>query len=323
MMHPFLIRPHPPTPAAATEPYLFGATSPWNLAANGSVDPLSTTLIDSPSSTGSLQYSFNAVSRGFDIASPADAAYGVPIYMAYASDPRIHMGDNTGWWGGLTGVPMPAGASASPGSDHHLAVWDVPGKKVYEFWNTQHIGASWSAGLGAVFESTGLGYQTTVSAGSARAYGGSLIGGIIMRQEMAAGSIPHALAWAYPYTRGKFYAMGLGADGVNQNIACHCDNTSLPNRNSSGNIPEGARIRLKPSVVVTNICNGNVACEVIGKALQTYGGYLVDTAGSNTFYCENRPPSDWSGLLAATDARNFQAAHFELLSLPSTLVQAN
>lgn len=317
----------PTTPATAAD--LFSPTSPWNVPASGSVDPNSATMVSNASATGSLKYGINAAGHSFDIQGPDSWSqgeyYGVPLYIANASTPRVAVSDSTGWWGGFSSVPIPTGATAAVGSDHHLAIWDQPNNLLYEFWNALKSGSNWSASFGITFASNGQGYQTGVWQNGARAYGGSLVGGLIRRQEMLNGVIPHALAMSYQYTRGLHYARGLGADGVTVNIASHCDNASAPNRNSTGNIPEGARLRLKSSVDVDAKCGSNAACKVIGRALQTFGAFVIDTAGAPSFYSEVLSPQGqtWAGLLTATDARAFGADDFELMSLPSSLTAAS
>jgi hypothetical protein len=303
---------------------LFSPTSPWNSLVTGSIDPNSATMITS-TAVGSLSYSFSKTGHGFDIQGTASYPdYSIPLYYADATTPRVNVGDSTGWWGGLTSVPMPTQAKPSVGSDHHLSVWDVPNHTIYEFWDTVNNSGTWKAGLGAKLDTNGSGYQTKAWSGSARAYGGSAIAGAIRYQEMKDGVINHALAMAYPWTRGKSYAMGLGTDGVTQNIATHTDNDSSASRNTASNIPEGARLRLKASVDVNAKCGTNNACKVIGRALQNYGAYVVDNSGVATLYAEvlTGKSVSWTGLLTISDARAFAASDFEVMSLPATLTTA-
>jgi len=296
---------------------LFAASSPWNQPAKGAADANSAAMI------ANLKSAF--AGRGFDLAGTDDYPdYGVPLYYADASTPKVAVKDKYGWWPGFATMPIPAEAKPAVGTDHHIAIWDVAGNTLYEVWDFSKSGNGWAGGLGAKFDTTGTGYQTNPWAGSARAYGGSAIAGSIRYQEMKDGEIKHALSMAYPLTRGKAYAKGLGADGVNVNIATHCDNAGEANRNTASNIPEGARFRLKSSANVQARCGGNKACAVIGNALKTYGAFVVDTAGVPVLYAEvltGRSVS-WSGLLKIADARPFAADDFEILSLPSTLTPA-
>src|SRR5205814_353620 len=122
--------------------------------------------------------------------------------------------DTTGWWGGGS-APIPPMAVPDPGKEHHMAVWDVQNHRMYEFWQaSQTPNGAWSAGFGIAFDTTGLGFQTGIQKGSARESGVSVMGGLIRYAEMQNGVIPHALAMAYPFTRGDAYARGLGPGGV-------------------------------------------------------------------------------------------------------------
>lgn len=301
---------------------LFGVSSPWNVPANGNADPRSNDYITS-GSQGSLKYSFTQTGRGFDIAGTDEYPdYGVPMYKVGTSTPLVQVKDKYGWWGGPMVAPVPADAKPAVGTDHHLAVWDTELHTIYEFWEmTKNTDGTWTAGAAAKFDTNGPGYQSTPWAVSARAYGGSLMSGAILYDEMKAGVIEHALGMAYPWTLGKKYAMGLGTDGKTMNIASHSDNAEGTTRNGATNIPEGARFRLKSSVDVNARCGTNNACKIIGTALKKYGAYVVDTAGVATFYAEvlTNKPQKWQGVLSATDARAFQAEDFELLALPPTL----
>jgi len=285
---------------------LFASASPWNAVATGGADLLSGTMI------GNLRAALAA--HRFDVNT---GDYGVPLYYADAATPRRTVRASTDWWGGMT-APIPPQARPDGGGDRHLAVWDVPNGKLYEFWDmVKATDGSWSAGYGVTFDAQGPGHQTGLWQNSARAYGGSLVAGAIRYQEMKDGRIPHALAMGYPTTRGDKYALGPGPDGV-MAIATHNDNARSPDRTGPTNIPLGARLRLKASVDVGARCGSNRACAVIGAALKQHGAYVVDTAGVPVFYAENLQGKavSWDGLLAPTDARPFEADDLEVLALP-------
>jgi hypothetical protein len=95
-------------------------------------------------------------------------------------------------------------------------------------------------------------------------------------------------------------------------------------RNGASNIPEGARLRLKPSVDVDAKCGTHRACKVIGTALKKDGVYMVDTAGVATLYAEVLTGRDvsWTVSFSITDAQVWSADDFELLSLPALLTPA-
>jgi hypothetical protein len=107
-------------------------------------------------------------------------------------------------------------------------------------------------------------------------------------------------------------------------IASHNDDVHDSTRTNIYNIPEGARLRLKRSVDVLgraatlSSTASQRACKIIGKALKTYGAYVVDTAGAPTFYAENLQGKSvsWTGLLDPKDSSPFLASDFEVLTLP-------
>jgi len=297
---------------------LFNASSPWNqpIPSTAKADPNSDNMI------GNLGTAFS--SHVLSVNTDA-TRYAIPIYYADATTPKVTVRDSSGWWdeSGFTAVPMPPQATPDPGSDGHLVVWDVPNATLYEYWKmVKNSDGTWSSGLGAKFSATGYGYQTGIWQGSARAYGGSLAAGAIRYSEMKNGVIPHALAMAYQYPRGDYYARGAASDGT-IGIASHNDNVRTSTQISIYNIPEGARLRLKPSVDVaaraaTKSGASRTACQIIGQALQTYGAYMVDHAGAPVLYAENLQGKDvsWSGLLNTLDISPFLATDFEVLTLP-------
>jgi len=299
---------------------LFGPTSPWNtpIPATANADPNSANMI------ANLALAFTN-DASFAIATDA-TGYSVPIYYADASTSRVRVYASTTWWDDstFTSVPMPPQATPDPKADKHLVVWDVPNALLYEYWHmVKNVDGSWSAGAAVKFSATALGYQTGIWELSARAYGGSLAAGAIRYSEMTAGVIPHALAMSYQYTRGDYYARGTASDGTVA-IASHNDNVQDPARINPYNIPEGARLRLKPSVDIaaraaTKSGASQVACQIIGEALRTYGAYMVDYAGGPTFYAENLQGKavSWTGLLDTADSRPFLASDFEVLTLPN------
>lgn len=321
--------PFPGTNTANTMTYncrLFADNSPWNtpIASTATVDPASAEMVTS-GNPGSLSYAFaQEGAQGFDI---QGTDYGVPLYYADGASPKVNVMDKFGWWAGFTAAPMPTQATPAVGTDHHMVIWDVPNKTLYEYWDmNKNTDGSWTAGYGIMFPADGTGYQAGAWLNSARAYGGSAVGGIIRYEEMKAGEIKHALSLAYPYTRGKAYARGKGKDGITDNIASHSDNQAAANRNTPANIPEGARLRLKATVDIAARCGTKQSCVIIATALKKYGAYMVDTSGKRGFM-----PAEvlagknvsWSGVLSQNDIVTLLAEDFEIMSLPNDLTSAS
>lgn len=287
---------------------LFAPSSPWNT-------PVPT---DSPIDRGSAamiaQLAKSTDRGGFWLTS---SQHGPSLWYADSTTPLVTVNaDSRKWWDGIQ-APIPAGARPSDGPDGHLVIWQIDSGTLYEFWEMKRSNGGWAAGYGVTFDAGGPGYQMVRGANSARASGVSLMGGVIRYDELARGQINHALAMVYPYTRGKFYAMGEGPGGVVA-IASHSDNSAASNRQSTTDIPEGGRLRLKSSVDIDAKCAGIISCKPIAEALRTYGAYVVDTGPDTLFYLEDLQGKSVSfdGLLDRRALRNFKAADFEVLALP-------
>ncbi|WP_370064493.1 hypothetical protein [Mycobacterium sp. MAA66] len=145
--------------------------------------------------------------------------------------------------------------------------WSTSPVTAYEFWqaNSPSSGAISTAWGGtAVDVKTGPGIAAGGgTTGSATASNVSRLAGVIRMREIQAGSIPHALEIGSSFAcTGYFRYPAAKTDGPSTNANC---------------IPEGARIQLDPSVNISSLPAGEKA---IAAALQTYGAYVCDTAGS-------------------------------------------
>ncbi|WP_280833387.1 hypothetical protein [Mycolicibacterium frederiksbergense] len=190
--------------------------------------------------------------------------FGVPIYTATASSPRYTVTCRITTWGpcpfaGMQ-IPIPAGARPSLGSDGAMVVVDETTQRSYEFWQAKLSSGKWSASWGAINDLSGTGWG-----GNSTGSGASRLGGVIQLSEIAAGDIPHALAIQIDNTCTQvFRAPAVKTDGTSARTDC---------------IPEGARVRLDPTVNLDSL-NLAPAVRVVGRALQRYGAYVVDTGGA-------------------------------------------
>lgn len=237
--------------------------------------------------------------------------YGSPIVEATASTPRYQLnvryqGTGPGQWGyndlGSGTVPLPDGAVPSTGTDGKLTVVDWSTRQVYDLWQLERTGDTWTVGWGGVYPLDGDGssrnpaYQgpnavawpQPVSRGTGSGIASSL--GTIRMAEVAAGSIPHAVAITTdmacgPANTGPFRWPATTTDGSVTSGTC---------------IPQGARVQLDPSVdlsAIAGISKGELA---LGRALQTYGGIVNDIGGSRmSFYFEKPQPGQADPYAAA------------------------
>jgi hypothetical protein len=129
-----------------------------------------------------------------------------------------------------------------------------------------------------VVNGTGWGKSDTGAGVGIRAAGASLLGGIVTQDELNSLSIQHALSIELDSTQ---LAAATGPTSAGQFIfpAVTADNGSVGSY--TGTIPMGAHFALAPDLDLTaaGLTPEGLA---LAKAYQTYGGYVVDTAGHTT-----------------------------------------
>ncbi|MGD9793040.1 MAG: hypothetical protein AB7V43_06135 [Acidimicrobiia bacterium] len=261
----------------AGTPWLYGA-----VPSGARLDPMSSTLAAALAAPGTI--------RTVNVTS-----YGVPVYEATASTPRyqvtIRNGGTNAW--GVNDlmnemVPIPDNAVAAPGYDGKMVIIDRANNKVYDLWTVQRSGSGWSAGWGGVYPlngdgtshnpsyQNGVAWPNPVSRGTGS--GISSLSGIITTSEIAAGQINHALVFATdiacgPAQSGPFRYPATTTDGYN-----------------GGNcVPEGTRVQIDPSIDLAAIPGISKAELAVGRAMQTYGAYLIDNGGSRMGFIAQMP----------------------------------
>ena len=115
----------------------------------------------------------------------------------------------------------------------------------------------------------------------ARASGLAAWGGVITKEEMASGVIPHAIACSLPYPSNKFVSPATYSDGW------AAKESWMPAWMWTPGIPEGTKFRFKAGMNIPS-----TACpfiRAVAKAIQDYGLYVVDRSADRIgLYCENR-----------------------------------
>lgn len=208
--------------------------------------------------------------------------FGIPIYNASASSPVVSV-RCTQAWGPCplpTAVRLPAGALPNTGSDHALISidWSANPPVSYDFWGAAQpsggtISTSWGGITYDLANGSGIGPGGGTS-GSATATNVSRLAGVVRMREIQAGLIPHALA----------IASSLACPGYFRYPASHTDGFDA----SANCVPEGSRVQLDPSINVGALPYGQ---QVIAKALQTFGAYVVDNAGASIAVVFESDPS--------------------------------
>ena len=186
-------------------------------------------------------------------------------------------------------VPNPAnGYWPSTGAwgadDGHLVVVDTATSVYYDFWkltvNSQ--GQPLSTNVGAIFSGSLNGNGTP---GTTAAFITGLAGDIMPGELDCVTCLNHALLVVVP---GSMNSPGVGDQGP----VFHYD----------GSVPgavfrEGAKIRFDPNIDV-NTLNASTATKAVMRALQLYGGLIVDQTGAMGvgFYTSLASPPDETGM---------------------------
>lgn len=241
-------------PATATTVRPFTATSPINTAIRSTptIDAKSTAMIAYAARTRQVHANLYA--------------YGIPVYTASSTTPRYSVSCRMdGAWGtcpfsGRT-MAIPTGATPSTGTDRAMVVIDPLTKTAGEYWQASRTSTGWVASWGAVNPLSGSGWG-----GGSTGAGVSRLAGVVRVSEIAAGRIDHALVIQTDNVcRTTFRAPALKTDGTSTRADC---------------IPEGARIQLDPRIDVAKIAGISAGERTVARAMQVYGGYVIDRGGA-------------------------------------------
>ena len=306
----------PATAHAATEPagFLpFAPDSVWNL-------PIPS---DAPLAANSAGYvsalTQSVAARGSWLNT---TNCGMPEYWADADTPTVSVTLNHPSYAdpalirAWSAVPIPADAQPANCSDRNFAVLQRQPDgtiKEWEFWKaSQGADGSWSAEWGGainnVLTDRGIASPLEWTDPSAPTYSArrstngwnvtassiSMIAGVITNADLASGHIDHAIAMAIPTpAAGKWFWPAQRSDGSST---------------SADALPEGAHLRLSPSLNITSL-HLDPLMQMIAEAAQKYGIIVRDaTYSSNAFYAEQPLPGQISPVNALLDGQSTSAA---------------
>ena len=219
----------------------------------------------------------------------------IPInYTAYGSESDL----------GPMPIPLTAPIEGYPNSgsgDRHVLVLDNANCFLYELYSSYPQTAQWNAGSGAVWDLLSD-EQRPYSWTSADAAGLPIFPGLIRYDEVAAGSIKHAI---------RFTVQGSSAGFVPpaSHWASNSSNQYAP--------PMGMRLRLKSSFNVSGFSTAN---QVILNALKKYGLILADNGSS--MYLSGATDDRWDN----SDLHNLGNVHtsdFEVIQMTPLYTSAN
>jgi hypothetical protein len=256
---------------AAPRCTIFPATNAWNqrvdqlpVAAN------SAQLIASMGATTGLHPDFGS---GLYDGRPI----GIPFDVVSKKTPRSRVTFDYADESDKVAYPIPKtvhieGGRASSGDRHGLLL-DKDACRLYELYALSPSGRGWKAGSGATWS---LRSNAVRPAGwtSADAAGLPIFPGLARYDEVARGTIDHALRFTVSRTRRAYVYPA-------RHFASSSDDPSLP--------PMGTRVRLKAGVDISGYPK---QARVVLQALKTYGMILADN-GSN-WYISGAPDPHWS-----------------------------
>ncbi len=266
---PALVSAHP-LPGAPSCP-VFPADNPWNQR----VDRLpvakdSARLVASIGAGSPVHPDFGTVYNG--------APNGIPFVVVSGHTRRVPVSFQYGDESDRGPYPIPRNAPIEGGrnssGDRHVIVVDSATCTDYELFAAypHRGGAYWTAGSGAIFK---LRSNHLRPAGwtSADAAGLPILPGLARYDEVARGSIDHALRFTAPCTAPRYVYPA-------RHEASTC---------SGFYPPMGLRVRLKAGV---NISGLPFQARVVAQALKTYGMILADNG--SPWYISGAPNSRWN-----------------------------
>jgi hypothetical protein len=249
-----------PIATAAAPCYVLPSSNVWNRDISRlPVASNSDAMVGAIGVGAHLHPDFDAIGDGipYNIVTSSTPTYTVSFQYADESDPGPY--------------PIPSNPRIEGGSDRHLLSLDIGKCKLWELYDVSRVGSGWAAGSGAVFD---LRSNALRPAGwtSADAAGLPILPGLVRHEEVAAGSINHALRFTAPDTCGYIYP-------ATHLTAAPCSN--LP--------PMGLRVRLKASVDISGF---GPHAQVVLTALKRYGMILADNG--SPWYISGVPDTRWN-----------------------------
>jgi hypothetical protein len=261
---------------------------------------ISSASVDS-NSTAHINYIGGTVGLHADFGSGQyqNSYIGIPYTVVDSSQPLIPV--NYQAYGDESDPgPMPISLSApiegypNPGSgDRHVLVLDTATCFLYELYGSYPQSSAWNADSGAVWDLL-ADEQRPYSWTSADAAGLAIFPGLIRYDDVAAGSIKHAIRFTLQNSSAGFIPP-----------ASHFASTT----SNANALPMGARLRLKANFDVSGYSAAN---QVILNAMKKYGLILADNGSS--MYISGAPDNRWDN----DDLHKLgqvTAANFEVLGL--------
>jgi hypothetical protein len=202
---------------------------------------------------------------------------GIPFDVVSRQTPRSRVAFDYADESDRVRYPIPRnvhieGGAQSTGDRHALLV-DKSTCRLYELYDLHHTAHGWTAGSGAVW-SLRSNHLRPAGWTSADAAGLPIFPGLARWDEVARGTIDHALRFTAPRTRRAYVYPA-------RHYVSSSNDPALP--------PMGLRVRLKASVDVASFPKQS---RVVLRALQRYGMILADNG--SPWYISGAPNPHWN-----------------------------
>jgi hypothetical protein len=197
------------------------------------------------------------LTRGLHMDFGSYAGYGIPYQVVTSGTPRSTVAFDYADESDQVVYPIPAAPLIEGGSDHHVLLVDKDACQLYELFDARQVGGAWAAGSGATWDLRSnalrpLGWT------SADAAGLPILPGLVRYDEVAAGTIDHALRFTTNQTRTSYLYPARHQAGASASA-------TLP--------PMGLRVRLRADYDTSRF---SPQAKVIADALKRYGMILAD-----------------------------------------------
>jgi hypothetical protein len=246
---------------------VFPADNPWNRRVDGlPVAKNSAAIISSIGAAIGLHPDFGS---GFWAGSPI----GIPYTVVTSTQPRVRVSFDYADESDKGPYPIPRKVRIEGGSDRHALIVDGGGCTLYELYALRRTPQGWHAGSGAIWS---LRSNRLRPAGwtSADAAGLPILPGLARYDQVAAGSIDHALRFTVDRTRRAYVYPA-------RHYASSLTDAALP--------PMGLRLRLRAGFDTRAFPR---QARVVLEALKRYGMVVADNGAS--WYITGAPDPRWS-----------------------------
>jgi hypothetical protein len=227
--------------------------------------------------------------------------YGIPYAVVHSSHQRVSVAFDYANESDPGPYPFGPDIPVEGGSDRHALMLDADSCTLYELYAAQYSASGSTAGSGAVWDlrSNGLRPAGWTSADAA---GLPILPGLLRRDEVAAGTVDHAIRVTAQRTDRSYLWPARHQAGA-------ASDPSLP--------PMGARFRLRPSFDLTRF---RPDTQVVLRAMQRYGMILADN-GSNWFFT-GTAEDGWDPAML-DELKTVPAGAFDAIDESSLMVDPN